>query len=212
MDGSSPGSSVYRILQASILKQDAISYSRGSSRSRDRTWVSCIAGGFFAIWATREDSMNPFSCSNQESLHFLVSKENIPKSGISLDGRGRDRETTKLVVSRLWLSPYVIASAPKIHPVTSPKYTTLNLGCTKIFIRVKVIPISNELYDSKAWIHTKPRFSQMHYFWWGSLTHALLFYERLVRLAKYSAHTSQGYWSANTQDFILKELVIPVSR
>ena len=28
--------------------------SRGSSRSRNRTWVSCITGGFFTNWATRE--------------------------------------------------------------------------------------------------------------------------------------------------------------
>ena len=26
----------------------------GSSRSMDQTWVSCITGGFFTIWATRE--------------------------------------------------------------------------------------------------------------------------------------------------------------
>ena len=63
---------------------------------------------------------------------------------------GGDRETIKLVFSRLRLFPYVTASAPKIHPATSPKYIILNLGCTKIFIRVKDIPISNELYDSKV--------------------------------------------------------------
>ena len=33
---------------ASILNQIASSYSRESSRARDRTWVSCIAGRFFA--------------------------------------------------------------------------------------------------------------------------------------------------------------------
>ena len=27
---------------------------QGSSRPRDRTWVSCIAGIFFIVWATRE--------------------------------------------------------------------------------------------------------------------------------------------------------------
>ena len=30
------------------------SFSRGSSRPRDRTCVSCIAGRFFTVWATRE--------------------------------------------------------------------------------------------------------------------------------------------------------------
>ena len=47
MDCSPPGSSVHGILQARILEWVAISFSRGSSRSRDWTWVSCLAGGFF---------------------------------------------------------------------------------------------------------------------------------------------------------------------
>ena len=36
------------------LEWVAISSSRGSSWLRDRTPVSCIAGGFFTIWATRK--------------------------------------------------------------------------------------------------------------------------------------------------------------
>ena len=47
MDYSPPGSSVHRISQARILDWVAISFSRGSSRPRDRTQVSHIAGGFF---------------------------------------------------------------------------------------------------------------------------------------------------------------------
>ena len=31
-----------------------IPFSKGSSQPRDRTEVSCIAGGFFTCWATRE--------------------------------------------------------------------------------------------------------------------------------------------------------------
>ena len=48
-----PGSSVHRILQARILEWVAISFSRGSSPSRDWTLVSCTAGRFFTVWATR---------------------------------------------------------------------------------------------------------------------------------------------------------------
>ena len=51
---SLPGSSVHGILQAGILERVAISFSRGSSQSRDQTPVSCMAGRFFTIWATRE--------------------------------------------------------------------------------------------------------------------------------------------------------------
>ena len=42
MDCSPPGSSVHGILQAGILEWVAVSYSRGSSRPRDRTCVSCV--------------------------------------------------------------------------------------------------------------------------------------------------------------------------
>ena len=51
---SPPGSSVCGISQARILKWVAIPFFRGSSRPRDQTWVSCIAGRFFTVWATRE--------------------------------------------------------------------------------------------------------------------------------------------------------------
>ena len=49
---SPPGSSVHRILQARILQWVVIPFSRVSSWPRDWTWVSCIAGWFFTIWAT----------------------------------------------------------------------------------------------------------------------------------------------------------------
>ena len=49
-----PGSSVHRVLQARILQWVAIPFSRGSFPLRDRTQLSCIAGRFFTIWATRE--------------------------------------------------------------------------------------------------------------------------------------------------------------
>ena len=60
MDYSSPGSSAHGILQARTLEWVAIPFSRGSSWSRDWTWVSCTAGRFFIIWAI---SSVQFSCS-----------------------------------------------------------------------------------------------------------------------------------------------------
>ena len=47
MDCSPPGSSVHRILQARIPEWVATSSSRVSSRPRDQTHESCIAGEFF---------------------------------------------------------------------------------------------------------------------------------------------------------------------
>ena len=45
---------VHGILQARIPEWAVFLFSRGSSQSRDWTQVSCIAGGFFTSWATRE--------------------------------------------------------------------------------------------------------------------------------------------------------------
>ena len=49
MDSSLAGSFVHGILQARILEWVAISFSRGSSQSKDQSWVSCIADRFFTI-------------------------------------------------------------------------------------------------------------------------------------------------------------------
>ena len=51
---SLPGFSVHEILQARILEQAAIPFSRGSSWPSDQTHVSRIAGRFFTVWASRE--------------------------------------------------------------------------------------------------------------------------------------------------------------
>ena len=49
MDYTVPG-----ILQARILERVASPFSKGSSQHRDWTQVSCVTGGFFTGWATRE--------------------------------------------------------------------------------------------------------------------------------------------------------------
>ena len=53
-DCSPPGSSVHGTLQARILEWIAIPFSRGFSWLRDGTWVPCITGVFFTVWAIRE--------------------------------------------------------------------------------------------------------------------------------------------------------------
>ena len=54
MDCSLPCSSIHGIFQTRVLEWVAISFSRGSSQPRDRTWVSCNVGRRFTVWATRE--------------------------------------------------------------------------------------------------------------------------------------------------------------
>ena len=84
MDCSPPGSSIHGILQARVLEPTpmvAIAFSRGSSRPRDRTPVSCIPGRCFNLWAT------------PEVLHIL--EGNTGKAGI--------RETEEKRVKRWWI-------------------------------------------------------------------------------------------------------------
>ena len=76
MGYSPPNFSVCGIFQARILEWLAFPFSRRSSWPRDQTQVSCIAGGFFTIWATRE---NPSSHYNLTKLgktrpHVLLMK------------------------------------------------------------------------------------------------------------------------------------------
>ena len=71
MDGSPPSSSVHGILQARILEWVAISFSRGSSQSRDQTqvsWVSCTGG---QILFTTEPPGKPY----KNNAHILTNKD-----------------------------------------------------------------------------------------------------------------------------------------
>ena len=70
MDCSLPGSSVHGIFQARVLEWVAISFSRGSSRHRDQTPVSLIAGRRFTVWATREALINPWSILIASTFHY----------------------------------------------------------------------------------------------------------------------------------------------
>ena len=54
MDCSLPGSSVHGVFQARVLEWVVISISRGSSKPRNWTRVSCTADRVFTTWATRK--------------------------------------------------------------------------------------------------------------------------------------------------------------
>ena len=56
VDCSPPGSSVHGILRARILEWIAIPFSGRSSRPRDQTQVSYVAGRFFTFWVTGKAS------------------------------------------------------------------------------------------------------------------------------------------------------------
>ena len=60
MDCSLPGSSIRGILQARILEGVAISFSRGSSRPRDRTLVSHTVGRLYRLSHQRRADRKPY--------------------------------------------------------------------------------------------------------------------------------------------------------
>ena len=68
MNCSLPGSSVHLILQARILDWLANPFSRGFSRTRDWTQVSCIAGKFLTIRATRDAPIYAAAAAAAKSL------------------------------------------------------------------------------------------------------------------------------------------------
>ena len=55
-----------------ILEWVAYPFSRGSSQSRNWTGVSCIAGGFFSSWATREALTNLDSILKSRNITLLT--------------------------------------------------------------------------------------------------------------------------------------------
>ena len=56
---------VHGILQARIVEWVAFPFFRGSLQPRAQTQVSCIAGGLFTSWATRERGLAFFLLENE---------------------------------------------------------------------------------------------------------------------------------------------------
>ena len=69
VDCSPPSSSVHGILQARILEWGAISFSRGSSRPRDRTQVSHIAGRRFNLCTTIKNGVRYY---NNTEISWMI--------------------------------------------------------------------------------------------------------------------------------------------
>ena len=115
-----PGYSVHGILQARILEWGAILFSRGSSRPGDQIWVSCNAGGFFTVWATREAQFVAsvqFSCS---LVSYLCNSIDCSMPGIPV--HHQLLEIAQNYVS--WLRDAIELS----HLLSSPYPPALNLS------------------------------------------------------------------------------------
>ena len=86
MDCSPPGSSVRGISQARVVEWVAISCSRGSSRPRDRTYVSCIDGWILYHCATWEDLIRWLEKESRKWSRSVVSDSLRPHGLHGLPG------------------------------------------------------------------------------------------------------------------------------
>ena len=105
------------ILQARILEWVAMPLSRGSSQPRDRTYIFCIAGSFFTVWATRE--AHQFS-SVAQSYPTLWDPMNCSTPGLPV--HHQLLEFTQIHVH--WIGDAIQLS----HPLSSPSPPALNLS------------------------------------------------------------------------------------
>ena len=106
------------ILQARILEWIAMPSSTRSSQPRDQTQVSCIAGGFFTIWVTRE----PYECWSGQPI---PSPRELPNPRIEL-------RSSALQVDPL---PAELLSPRKITVTLKLVNTYWALTCSRQFYR-----------------------------------------------------------------------------
>ena len=124
---SPPGSSAHGIFLAKTLEWVAIPFSRGSSWPGDWTWVSCIACGFFTIWATREtqdsgvDNQTHFTneaLSEDGQIHFIHGNmRHLPKVTLPTSSKNSQTQTVcfQIVVDQslshiqLFATPWTVA-------------------------------------------------------------------------------------------------------
>ena len=74
--------------------------SRGSSQPRDQAQVSCIAGRFFTVWATREAYIKP-------NVHQLLVQPRTPKSSWQKQALLNDASKQLLCTSLLGMSDFI---------------------------------------------------------------------------------------------------------
>ena len=93
----------YGILQARILEWYSFPFSRGSSRPRYPTWVSCIAGRFFPVGATRKAPFHVHAAAaSLQSCPTLCDPMDCSLPGFSIHGilQARILESVTISFSR----------------------------------------------------------------------------------------------------------------
>ena len=134
MDYSPPGSPVRGVSQARILEWVAISFARGSSRPRDWTCVSCLAGRFF----TTEPPGKPY---NNIIFSLIVKWDKcftwglLPSSNHSLNRSLKDLSIGSYQISVSQMAIGIsLANRTKQRRESSITWEGKGLGCTIFFM------------------------------------------------------------------------------
>ena len=117
---SLPGSSVHGIFQERILEWVVTPFSRGSSQSREWTQVSCTAGRFFTVWATREvQTVYPWAqqvthCASISSLGTVTALSSyglgIKEINVSIQRKAwQIANTTQVSVGKVCVSVHAVS-------------------------------------------------------------------------------------------------------
>ena len=127
VDCSPSGSSVPGILQAGILEWVAMPSSRGSSPPRDRTCISCTAGGFFIT----EPPGKPPKHGNMD-IRINSGKEETVNNGDtwrlkSLGVKKRCRGRTSPVVQ--WLRMCLLMQGTLVRSLVRELWSCMPRGC-----------------------------------------------------------------------------------
>ena len=128
MDCSLPGSSVHGIPQSRILEWVAIPFSRGSSLPKDQTQVSCIAGRFFTIWATKTPNSFIHSIINSFTQKIAQVKTFVVKTFVIKEDSSLFLTGITLFSFRIYSESNYFSTLPFGYP--SPKHP--NASCVPV--------------------------------------------------------------------------------
>ena len=163
MDYSLLGSSVHGILQASVLESVAIPFLRGSFRPRYQTRVSCIAGRFFTIWATR--GAKSLLKRLEEKCEKAGLKLNIQKTKIMTSGPIQFSSVQSLSRVRLFATPWLSAhqaslsitnsrSSPRLTSIESVMPSSHLILCHPLLL-LPPIPPSIRVFSNESTLHMR---------------------------------------------------------
>ena len=159
VDHSLPGSSVHRILQATILEWVAILSSRGPFWPRDRTHVSCIshiAGGFFTIEPqgkpmNSSTSYNKFYLIYHNSFYTLDIKKIMDKHAKNYFSscRLRTSHNTAVAAHRLGTNEVIVLEFLFIYPLTISVQSLRHVGlCNPMNHSTPGLPVRHQIPES----------------------------------------------------------------